>query len=70
MDHVCGFNEFVHKSVKTGIVEADDQEGVDRADGVVWLSFFNVGVICAHKYERLDNLDVVEIANKTILTVS
>ena len=70
MDHLWSLNKLVHKSIETSIVEADDQEGVDCADGVVWLSFFNVGVICAHKYERLDNLDVVEVANKTILTVS
>ena len=60
MDHECVFNEFVHKSVKTGIVEveADDQESVDRADGVIWLNFFNVSVICSHKYERARKKDI------------
>ena len=70
MDHQWVFNDFVHKSVEASIVKADDQEGIDCANGVVRLSFFNIGVICAHKNKRLGDLDVVEVANKTILAVS
>ena len=45
MDHLWGLNKLVHKSIETSIVEADDQEGIDRTDRVIWLLFFNVGVV-------------------------
>lgn len=70
MDHMWAFNEIIHKSVETSIVKADDQESIDCANRVIWLGFFNVGVVCADKDKRLNNLDVVEVANKTILAVS
>lgn len=70
MDHLWSLNKLVHKSIETSIVEADDQEGVDRTDRVIRLLFFNVGVVWTHQYQRLDDLDVVEVANETILAVS
>ena len=63
MNHLSGFDEIVHESVETTIIEADDQECIDCTDGVIGLSFFYVGVIGAYKSKRLDDLDVVEVAN-------
>ena len=70
MDHLPSLYEIVHESIEASIVKADDQEGVDCSDGVIGLSFFDVRIVSAYKGKRLDNLDVMEVANKPIRTVT
>ena len=48
IDHVDVFLKLINISVEANIVQQDDQERVQRADGMVWLHFSDVNFVVAH----------------------
>ena len=48
MNHIYGFFHDALVVVKAYVIKQDDQEGVQGADGVVWLILLNIHSIVAH----------------------
>ena len=51
MDHLGCFNEFIHISVKTSIIKANNEESVNCTNRVIRLRLFNVGIVGTDKDE-------------------